>query len=80
MIKETVSNPSTPTMSAGKPKASATGEKAGQTEVASKGAQAQDRIARRAYELYEQRGRQEGQALEDWLNAERQLDGAISHS
>lgn len=80
MIKEAVSNPATPTMSVGKPKASATDEKAGQTEGASKGAQAQDRIARRAYELYEQRGRQEGQDLEDWLNAERQLDGAISHS
>ena len=37
-----------------------------------------DRIARRAYELYEQRGRQEGRALEDWVNAERQLVGASS--
>lgn len=42
--------------------------------------QAQDRIARRAYELYEQRGRQEGRALEDWLNAERQLVGAARQS
>jgi len=33
------------------------------------------RIAQRAYELYEQRGRQEGRALEDWLNAESQLLG-----
>lgn len=80
MIKEAVSNPATPTMSAGTPKASATGQKAGQTEGASKGAQAQDRIARRAYELYEQRGRQEGQALEDWLNAERQVVGATHNS
>jgi len=80
MIKEAVSNPATPTMSAGTRKASPTGEKAGHTEGASKGAQAQDRIAQRAYALYEQRGRQEGQALDDWLNAERQLVGAASHS
>ena len=80
MIKETVSNPKTPTMSAGKPKDSATGQKAGQTERASKGAHTQDLIARRAYELYEQRDRHEGGALEDWLNAERQVVGAASHS
>lgn len=35
------------------------------------------RIAQRAYQLYEQRGRQDGRALEDWLNAERQLAGAV---
>jgi H+-transporting ATPase len=27
-------------------------------------------IAARAYELYEQRGRTEGQSLQDWLKAE----------
>ncbi|MDQ6734846.1 MAG: DUF2934 domain-containing protein [Nitrospirota bacterium] len=36
----------------------------------------QGRIAQRAYELYEQGGRQEGRDLADWLNAERQLAGA----
>jgi hypothetical protein len=66
MSKETVSNPATSTMSAGTPKMSPSGE------------QAQDRIALRAYELYEQRGRQEGRALEDWVNAERQLVSASS--
>ena len=30
-------------------------------------------IARRAYELYEQRGRREGHALQDWLQAEREV-------
>ena len=80
MIKKTVSNHATPTMSAGTPKVSAIGQKAAQTERASKGAQTQDLIARRAYELYEQRDRQEGRALEDWLNAERQVVGAASHS
>lgn len=73
MIKETVSNPATPVMPAGQSRVSS-------TERASKGAPAQDRIAQRAYELYEQRGRQEGRAMEDWLNAERQLAGAASKS
>ena len=30
-----------------------------------------DLIARRAYEIWEQRGRHDGNALEDWLEAER---------
>ncbi len=29
-----------------------------------------ERIAEKAYELYEQRGRQEGRALDDWFEAE----------
>lgn len=29
-----------------------------------------DRIAQKAYELWEQRGRREGHALEEWLDAE----------
>lgn len=29
-----------------------------------------DRISQKAYELWEQRGRQEGNALRDWLDAE----------
>jgi len=79
MVRETVSNPPTRTGSAGSLRVSQNGSTAGSPEQASKGAQAQDRqdrIARRAYELYEQRGRQEGRALEDWVNAEQQLVGA----
>ncbi|MBI2828452.1 MAG: DUF2934 domain-containing protein [Acidobacteria bacterium] len=30
-------------------------------------------IARRAYDLFERRGRQHGRDLEDWLQAEREL-------
>jgi hypothetical protein len=30
-------------------------------------------IAKRAYELYEQRGRQDGQALQDWAKAEQEI-------
>jgi hypothetical protein len=32
-----------------------------------------DRVARRAYELYLARGAGDGQAMEDWLTAEREL-------
>ena len=31
------------------------------------------RIAKRAYELYEQRGRQDGRAVQDWEQAEREI-------
>jgi len=33
----------------------------------------EDRIRARAYQLYEERGRLEGHALEDWLKAETEL-------
>jgi hypothetical protein len=33
----------------------------------------EERIRRRAYELYEQRGRVDGLALDDWLQAEREI-------
>ena len=45
--------------------------------------QLEDRIRRRAYELYVQRGNQSGSALDDWLQAEeeiRQLADAIARS
>ncbi|TMJ71995.1 MAG: DUF2934 domain-containing protein [Alphaproteobacteria bacterium] len=35
----------------------------------------QDEIARRAYEIFEQRGRLHGHDLDDWLQAERELRG-----
>ena len=61
---------------AGTSQINAAGEKTGQTTQAAKGA-APDHghIAERAYELYMQRGQHEGQALENWLDAERQLSG-----
>jgi Protein of unknown function (DUF2934) len=34
-------------------------------------------IRRRAYELYRQRGRQDGHAKEDWLRAESEILGTI---
>lgn len=36
----------------------------------------EERIRRRAYELYEERGRVDGFALDDWLKAEREILGA----
>ncbi len=33
----------------------------------------QEQISRRAYELYEQRGRDDGHETEDWLQAEAEL-------
>ena len=81
MSKVSVSNRPTPTMSAGTSHAGPGSEKTGPAEQAARRAEAhQDRVAQRAYELYEQRGRQEGRALEDWVNAERQLVGAANNS
>lgn len=34
-----------------------------------------DRIAQRAYAIYERRGGQDGSSLDDWLQAEREIDG-----
>ena len=64
MMKSTVPQSAAPAQTAGTHTASPTGSKT------------QERIARRAYELYVQRGRQEGNALEDWLQAERQVVSA----
>jgi hypothetical protein len=36
----------------------------------------EESIRRRAYELYEQRGRIDGFTLDDWLEAEREILGA----
>ena len=36
-------------------------------------------IAKRAYELYERRGRRDGQAARDWLQAEREIGKDESH-
>lgn len=46
------------------------------TAAPQEAADLQARIAARAYELYEQRGCQDGYALEDWLQAEREIQRA----
>lgn len=62
------------------PQSAAPAQTAGTHTTSPNGSKTRDGIARRAYELYVQRGRQDGKALEDWLQAERQLAGAASHS
>jgi len=37
-----------------------------------------NRIARRAHEIYEARGGEHGKALEDWLQAERDIDSEVA--
>ena len=39
-----------------------------------------NRIAQRAHEIYEARGGEHGKAMEDWLQAEREIDAAIETS
>jgi hypothetical protein len=76
MSKETTVNRATPAKPAATSHAGPGSEKTGPAEQAARRAEVhQGLVAQRAYELYEQRGRQEGQDLEDWLNAERQLLG-----
>jgi hypothetical protein len=37
-----------------------------------------DRIAQRAYQRYEARGREDGHDMEDWFEAERELNQGVS--
>lgn len=48
-------------------------QSAGGTTAANAG---RDRIAHRAYELYLARGGTDGQDMDDWFNAERELVGS----
>ena len=75
MVKEKVSNPTTPGVSAGTSGSSQEDEQSGPPFQISKAGWDYERIARRAYELYEERGRQEGRDVEDWMKAEQQVAG-----
>jgi hypothetical protein len=49
-----------------------------ETPEASVGSSARDEeIRRRAYEIYLERGEQPGRDPDDWLQAERELEGAL---
>ena len=76
MVREKGSKLTTPGVSAGPSVGSQEDEQSGPPFQISKAGWDYERIARRAYELYEQRGRQEGRDVEDWLNAEQQMAGA----
>jgi Protein of unknown function (DUF2934) len=41
--------------------------------------QLQERIARKAYELFEQRGRECGHEVNDWLAAEQMIKNEVEH-
>ena len=60
----------------------ATATQAAETGEASVGNAARDEdIRRRAYEIYFERGEQPGRELDDWLQAERELEGgALWHA
>ena len=74
MSKETTVNRAAPAKPATTSHVSAGSEKTGRAEQAARRAEVRrGLVEERAYELYEQRGKQEGRALEDWLNAESQL-------
>jgi hypothetical protein len=38
------------------------------------------RIRIRAYELFEQRGREQGHEMDDWLLAEKEIHGTVSRN
>ncbi len=77
MSKETTINRDTSAKPAATSHAGPGSKKTGFAEQAARRAEVhQGRVAQLAYELYEQRGRQEGRDLEDWLNAEQQLLGS----
>jgi Protein of unknown function (DUF2934) len=79
MMKETTLSRTTAQQTEVTSYASPAGEKTGQMAQAFKRAAVDHHhIAQRAYELYEQRGRQDGQDLEDWLKAEHRLAGSVS--
>ena len=44
------------------------------------GADANERIRLRAYELFEQRGREQGHEMDDWLLAEKEIHSAVSRA
>ena len=51
---------------------------AAQTRAPSVGnAERDQEIRRRAYEIYFERGEQPGRELDDWLQAERELEGGV---
>ena len=47
----------------------------GKRQLADSAEQVEEKIRKRAYELYELRGREDGLDLEDWLKAESEVSG-----
>ena len=55
----------------------ATSTKAETAEISEGNAARDEEIRLRAYEIYLERGEQPGRDLDDWLQAERELEGAV---
>jgi hypothetical protein len=52
----------------------------GKNQVSNGTEQFEEQIARKAYELFEQRGREAGHEVDDWLEAERMVTNEIEQS
>jgi Protein of unknown function (DUF2934) len=57
---------------------SAEGSYANAAELPAENPAREEEIRRRAYEIYLARGQQSGGELDDWLQAERELEGAAT--
>ena len=53
----------------------ATSTQPGTAEVSAGNSAREEEIRRRAYDIYLERGEQPGRDLDDWLQAERELEG-----
>jgi hypothetical protein len=62
-----------PTRSGSRTRTAAGARTSRQAPVSTATGDLQDRIAQRAYEIYERRGHADGHELDDWLEAERQV-------
>ena len=51
-----------------------------EVQIADDEGQIEERIARKAYELFEQRGRECGHEVNDWLAAERMIKSELEQS
>ena len=56
-----------------------TNHKASKTPSNGENISLEEQIAKRANELWQQRGREDGHDLEDWLQAEREINEAQHH-
>ena len=67
----------TDTMSPKNSGASPDGTQTQKREAPKSGESRISRIARRAHEIYEARGGEHGKAIDDWLQAEREIDAEM---
>jgi hypothetical protein len=56
------------------------GQKAEAGETSSGSSARDEKIRRRAYEIYLEHGGQPGRELDDWLRAERELQGGLAQA